>query len=451
MEILHIRKGMKLCSMMIIFLVFIFSVQAAIIFEDNFDSQANWQATFPIGGYPNPDDSAGAAAYCNPGANGIGTTCNFASGGFSLPSPYNVVRVQGKTCAAREFQGLYFNSIPGYPYESAGACYGGNGKCLTVWEELCGDNFDHSDNDIGIALPDEYQEAWIRFRFKVGRRANGLPYYANHELTGGTMKKLWHFQHWDSETGASPFNYFSRDQHNYPVTVGGYSMYENYFELYDQSRCWCSENDYPDNDNSVNCADGTARTAYGCCSTCTGYPYYGDPSDIWDNYGSWTPLTSRIGDGNWHTIEIHLKVNDYNSTTNHWNSNGQMVVYYDGVAGTGQGHWTIVPQLQDGADPVSPRGYKMFAIGGNSNNYDPSCSGTGCWQYYVYDDFVISTSYIGLDYVINSTQETYHVADTNHDNRISTTELLLYVQSWKSDTVALNDLIDAIKLWKTTG
>lgn len=399
--------------------------QAAIIFENDFDGLDNWVATYPVGGYPNPTDTAGASAHCNPGANGVGVDCNFSSGGFAMPLPFNVVRTQGKTCATREFQGMYINSVPGYPYESSGACYDGSGKCLTIWEELCGDNFDHSDNDLGIALPNEYEEAWIRFRIKIGRRADGSVYHANHHAlitasTQGTQRKLWHFQHWDSETGASPFNYFSRDQDNYPGLVGGYQNYKpagmstyGYSYMYEIGRQWCNEMDVtaydayytnPPTDTAV-CyrsgdiagnPTGSLRDHYGCCGMGMGWPFLGNPTNVWANYGSYVPWTSRIGDGNWHTIEVHYKGNTYNSGTGHWNKDGIATVYLDGVAGVDDaGIWDEFVNNQDGADTVNPRGLKMFAIGGNTNNYDQTCSGANCWQYSVLDDFCISDSQIG--------------------------------------------------------
>jgi hypothetical protein len=178
------------------------------------------------------------------------------------------------------------------------------------------------------------------------------------------MHKLFHIQHY---LDGSPHAYFSANEGNQPVVSGGIKQYSTYIELYAAGRCYDT--------------------------------YYCHDDTIW-RISTVTAAfqTGGIFDGNWHCLEWRVKRNSAINTADGlievW-LDGTKLTYLDGYPNTGYNF------TETGSDL---RGWAYASIGGNTNNvFDTSCANTAdCEQWYAMDDVVISTTYVGTDYVIGS-------------------------------------------------
>jgi chitinase len=238
-------KFFVLCLLCSLFLCI--NAQAAVIFQDNFDSSANWTVTQPIAGgnqcWSDCNIPGSWTGYYNSGSKCIG-----ASG---VPGNNN----------------LYIN-VAGYPTEST-TCRGGSGKCFTHWMESClqPPQFDDADGMLGIDLGAEYEDVYVRIYIRFD---------SAFELDPAGMFKLFHAQHWAGS--ATPWNYFERDTNNQPVAAGGIANYGGILFLYSSARCFTTYNCYGD----INWRLGTTAWAY---------------------------ANGGVFDGNWHSIEMRYKRN----------------------------------------------------------------------------------------------------------------------------------------------
>jgi hypothetical protein len=115
--------------------------------------------------------------------------------------------------------------------------------------------------------------------------------------------------------------------------------------------------------------------------------YYGDyVYSGGSTSGSWQD-SGRLGDGEWHYHEVHLKMNSVPGT-----ADGELGYYIDGVS---QMVFDDVPWIQSGGEMV---GWNMVSPGGNQD-FHTLVSG-GETYYYDIDDLVVSTDRVGMDYVI---------------------------------------------------
>ena len=305
-----------------------------VIFQDNFDSSANWTVTQPTGSSVSCSNSScgvpgGWTGYYN-GA----CLCDGVSG-----EPGNNL--------------LYINQYAGYPNET-NACRGGSGKCLNIWQESCISGFDNSDAQMTFDSGTEYEELYLRFyiRFKSGWELKPLV------GEDGFAMKLYHIQHYSS---GSPHAYFGANPGNQPVSSGGLNQYSTSIQFYSENRCQTN--------------------------------YYCHAITLW-TLGSttWGYAAGGIFDGNWHSIELRIKRNSSIGV-----SDGILELWFDGVKKNYisgyQGN--DIPYNDSGSSEL--RGWRYVMLGGNSyNQWDTSCSNMAdCEQWYAIDDVVISTTYIG--------------------------------------------------------
>lgn len=336
-----------------------------IIFEDNFNSQTDWTVTQPSG--------STEACY-----NFYGTDCGLYPSGWS--GFYNGACLCGSEIADEPGNNLYYiNASPGYPTVTTNTSRGGSGKSMTFWQESCTSIYDNSDGQIGI-LFDEQPETYLRMFF---RAQPGYEYIT----TTNMSQKLGHMQHY---VDGSPTQYFNVNPGNQPVSTFQLliSNEQQLVKIGAEARC---------------------RDSYYCHSQIL-WPV----SSITTAY-----QPGGLLDGDWHCIEWRFKINSAVGV-----ADGIMECWLDGTklaySPDQRGDNIEWNDLDDG----DLRGFRYATIGGNSNNqWDTSCSDMAdCEQWYAIDDVVISTEYIGPDYVIGG--DTYTdptVTITDPSNGFSTT------------------------------
>ena len=336
---------------------------------------------------------------------------------------------------------IYVNSIPGYPFGS-GVCRGGSGKCFTKWQEAClapNTNFDDADANFGVDLGSEHNELYLRFFIK---------FPSSFVLNDGQAFKLFHLQHYNGG-GATPWNYFGRDTNNQPVTAGGIRRADgNYVDIYAEARGYPKYythnpmfwriSTYAAATASGGILDGnwhsielrqrmnsTVGTADGIMEAWVDGNKLGNWADYpantinWNNISTITradisfnaqtkTISSISGDLSNQIFVTELPIVVSGSTRN----NGTYTI----VSRADTHQVTVAENLLDesaGASvtitqtPPEVRGFRFVSISGNNMSWTTACSdGSGamseCEQWYSIDDPVVSTTYIGPDYVIGN-------------------------------------------------
>jgi hypothetical protein len=358
---------MRIKLFFIILILFISSPSwGAVIFSDNFDSQADWtmtqSASTDIGCFT-PNSACGTS----PPTNWHGYYNGMSYLGNAQPG-YGV-----------GYNNIYIDAIAGYPYETSSTCRGGSGKCLTFWDEAVSQNFVNSDGQLILQMDQEYSEIYIRFYIKFGSKSDGNDYSVAHTgVEGGSGgHKLNHATHYLSGV---PWQYFTANEGNQPGVSGGFQGYGGAFYNYMAYRCY--EGD--EGNHSPSCAAGEAYY-------CQGTPAYSfDVGCDLDQVQVNSNINSTMLDGNWHRMEYRLKMNTVVGT-----ANGIYQFWYDTAAqGSPTDSRTAIPFSQVGA-PTPVRGFRLVSIGGNNNYWFSGCTGAQCEQWYAIDDLCISDSYIG--------------------------------------------------------
>lgn len=319
---------------------------AAVLYETNFDSSADWTVVQPM-----PPETQ-----CYPPTN------------CGMPSPWNSYKNGSNRCGSgvsgRPGSNLwYIDTGAGYSdaYSTTPTACASGAKCATYWMESCVDGFEDSDGSMTIIMDSEQSDLYVRWKIK---------FKPNFELMSSDWQnKLFHIQH--SVDGSNPYSYFSGSGDNVPVTVGGLASYsDNYLYFYAENRC------------------------YGPTYACNGVV----------NWGLGTIASQRnaggLLDGNWHTIEYRATMNTIVGTCN-----GSVNLYIDGVLKS------VIPGYPNTGlcfSQTGMRGWKSVLIGGNSDiQWDLSSSTMESReQWYAVDDVVISTTYVGTDYVIGGGGDT---------------------------------------------
>ena len=331
------KKIIFLIGLAIVFLILARSgVNGEVLFQDNFDSQANWTVLQPTG----------STNFCYPGNCTPGNPPNNWSGYYN------------GACLCDGISGepgnnlLYINQYAGYPNET-NTCRGGSGKCWTYWQESCVNYFDNSDGMLFKDLGQEYQEVYIRIYMKF---KSGWERKVDH-----SSFKLFHVQH--IIPGTNPYIYHDVEggQNNRPLAAGGIREDAGYMYLYGDGLCYTNISCHGD----ILWSLGTITAAY---------------------------QAGGIFDGNWHSIEWRFKSNTVINT-----ANGIVEVWFDGVKlNYFSGYIGNNINFND-AGSSELRGFRYIGLGGNSESqWDTSCSNMAdCEQWYAIDDVVISTTYIG--------------------------------------------------------
>ncbi|HAM35669.1 MAG TPA: hypothetical protein DEB40_07885 [Elusimicrobia bacterium] len=322
---------------------------AGVVFSDNFDDSPDW--------YVKKQNQVGACVE--------GVTANTCA----VPGGWTHFRTDEK-----------WNPYGGTPGShpviqiSGEQHYGPGGKAYVQWNEShkgnSGDGWG-ADGIIGKALDKDYSELYVQYktRFMPGFKRFWTP-----NANAGFLK-TFRVSHWDRI--GSPFQAFE---------AGALAP----IMLYD-----ANENEWP--------PYGFASSAFRCDPQATNYycsGVKGAKSGFVDASGQpitgWSanipPSTDdqRLGifDGNWHTIEHHVKLNSAPGV-----SDGIYQYWYDGylLADLSNVQWI-------GAGGNINAGWNWVALGGNAfNNYmniTDSAYQPGAEQWYAIDDVIVSTQYI---------------------------------------------------------
>jgi len=307
--------------------------QAVVLFQDNFDSDANWTATQPL-----PPETQ-----CYQPSN-----CGMPGGWTAYKNGSNRC---GSGVSGRPGNNLwYINAGAGYgdAYSSpTSSCYSGS-KCATYWMESCVDGFEDSDGSLAVDLGQTYQDIYVRWYVK---------FKPNFELMSGDWQfKMYHFQH--SIYGSNPFTYFDGAGANVPVNVGGLSSYsDGQLYFFAETRCYGTYYCH----SPINWALGTISSQ----------------------------RSNGLLDGNWHSIEVRTKMNSSTGT-----SDGLVELWIDGVKKSVVPGY---PNNDIRFNQTGVRGVRTILIGGNSDvQWDLSSSTMQSReQWYAVDDVVVATQYIG--------------------------------------------------------
>lgn len=340
-------------GVMVLLLALSVPCHAAVIFEDNFDSDPDW----------------------NTAGQHEGQACITSQ----------------SVCAATDYPSGYtfFRSVPystGYnpvaqithlPSSLSDHTTGSTtGKAFIVTNESMSTTTPFpSDGMIGkfFGFSAAYPELYVRFWARTQPGYQTLP---------GSQSKLLRFGSWDGRLDA-----FSWDYPQAPALFWDWSTYSSpaVADWVPAYRC----------DNSSN--------TYYCSSSVNSYQR-NDYMQNWTNSTNTVnnPTSQSAGgfaDGTWHRYDFHVK---YNSAPGV--ADGVFEFMLDGVqmvgnkSSTGSYPATNVVFRESGSTKT---GFNIFAIGGNSNNkYDTSAGIHQQW--YAIDDLVVSTTAIPSNYVIGS-------------------------------------------------
>ena len=363
----------KIFTLLAFFLLLVTSpVHAGVIFSDNFDSQTDWTKT-----QSKVDTTWCWTGDCTPGAAPTGWTGYL--NGRSLCSD------------TAGYNNFYINASPGYPESTGNTCRGGSGKCLTFWSESCAPQFENSDGSLIVDLGVEYKTLYVRWyvRFQPG-----WVWGQTGEGVGAPQHKFWHIQHYGS---GLPWEYFGANEYNQPLVSGGIQVdvVGQYTGIYQAIRGFCGEG-------------GPSNSCY--------YPNTGTPNysaswlfntndasgrnqlDVDNDYAKryvyevWGSGTGKLGDENWHYIELMQQMNTWSGTA--WNADGIIKIWIDGILQTSRSNISFNKASGGYNAETNPvRGFRVISLGGNNNNYYAASGDREQW--YAIDDVCISTDPIG--------------------------------------------------------
>jgi hypothetical protein len=347
-------KSIIRIGLLLLFVLYPSASWSRILFEDNFDSQPDWSPT---------QLSSMSISYTS-------------TSEFDMPVGYTNWRVgRSENLESPGNNTLNINSAQPR---------GGAGKSFLFWSEMTKDW--GADGLLGITFPDE-PEIYIRWYFKA------QPDWRWRDTSyNQTAMKFLHASHFDIADPGSEYDYFS-DTQNKPRVLYTFNKYNG-----SQSNIavsWLlSWYDY-----------GTSRREI------TYYPgslYSGEGTDWWSNaadyeaeliadgiYADYLPHDQgMMGDGEWHCWEWHLKMNTADGV-----ADGVYEAWLDGIP---MGSFTDI--MWANTESATRHWNRVWLGGNNINTYDDG-GGADPWdrlneQWYAIDDFVVSTEYIGPDYVI---------------------------------------------------
>lgn len=316
-------------SVVIIFFLFITNSFAAVLFEDNFDNQADWE---PVSS----------------------SSCSSGDCSSVVPSGWSYFTSMGE-----------FNT-PGvgdhYTVNISNENYRGtSGKAYTIWTESGTASNWNTDSKLMKVLANTYTELYSRIYIKL------QPGWQWDSPSDG-LQKIFEILWWD---GTGSIYEFFPTGNSAPIAQ---------FQTR-QSATYGFNFDY-----NIRCADQVDN--YYCGA--------GGLNESHTAMGTFAAV-GNMGDGEWHCLEMRVKLNTY---TTQWNIDGEWEVWWDGVSIANLN--TIMWQSSGTA-----RGWNTIGIGGNIYNHYSSVENRS-EQWYVIDDVVVATSYIGPDYVIGGQQQQHN-------------------------------------------
>ena len=300
-----------------------------IIFQDNFDDHPDWELTQPK----------------------APTALSVYSGEETIPSGWHSYYIAGS---------YYTDPGKNSIILSKENARDGKGKCLTFWNEsdTRGDGW-ASDNQLGLSLPDGYNELYVRFyiKFQLGWKW---------QTSNNPFQKFFRITHYH---GGSPYLFFEGgNQH--PLFTSLLAKWDGSANVSQYLNYRYENVYYP---NSASPSHTTGDTFYFGSGN-----YSGTGQTFWDN--------GMVGDGKWHCWEFYVKMNSGIGIPD-----GIIRFWHDGslIAEVTDLAWS------DEGSQVDPRlNWNYLTIGGNSFNHF-AVNEDEAEQWYAIDDFVVSTKRIG--------------------------------------------------------
>lgn len=329
---------MKYITILIISIFWVSVSHAGVIFEDNFDATSDWWTTMRAGNYQCVDTGCTEGAVAPP----VKWSWYYSD---EIWNPYSTSPTVG--------------SKPSMIIDGTNH-YGASGKAFTVWNESAREFI--SDGILAKHFSTDYNEIYVQLKIKF------QPGFQHFWTVGqnASMIKIFRAMHYDGS--GSPFLFFEGG--NVAPAYIFDTVNSEYGNMYATAlRC------------------DPQATQYRCPNNSVGYTKYaGEPT--WAN---------SLGDGEWHTLAWHLKMNSNLDV-----KDGIVQFWFDDVL---QLDKIDMDWLRSGGD--SQAGWNVIAIGGNAfNNYkqinSPYTFVSGAEQWYAIDDVVVSTTSIPDDYVIGS-------------------------------------------------
>lgn len=339
--------------------------RAEILFEDNFNQQSDWRNTCLVCGKTSSGYNGGADL------DGIPTgwsywradeywnkdmITGFGSFNSATPGADPVMRISNEQPYGPEGKSIIFTNES----ESNSPNGGGGG-----WA---------SDGILTFITPTDYPEISVQFKAKF--KPNFNRYWT---ASDSGQLKFFRIEHWDR--AGSPYDAFANGH------IGPAGLMT------------LSQNEYGGamSSDSIRCNPVDTESHYKCNGLNPGTKYYftgtGWPTSAPFNDGG----ARGIWDGNWHTIQLHLKLNSAPGISDGWYE-----IIYDGALVKSV---KTIPFILDGGDINA--GWNLISIGGNTfNNYmqiTDHIFRAGAEQWYAIDDVVVSTGLITNDYVIGLT------------------------------------------------
>ena len=307
-------------------------VFAKIIFEDNFDSQIDWQPSPGI----NDESPAGASSECNQG------NCS-----GQVPIGWSYYRSTGLWWGPNYQDTIRINSDNHH---------GVSGKAYTQWNEsnigASGDGWG-ADGILNKTFSIDYPELYAQFWMKM---KPGFVFDSNNDA----MLKIFRIKHYDRI--GSVFHAFT-DGNEAPVYLFDLKKSVNWGWRHMHSfRCDPQESAYY-------CPDGDEHDQL----------FIDDTTDPHD--------TGQAADGQWHKYTFHVKINTH---TSDWNSDGVFEFWYDGEL-----QYSIHDKKWIVSGNDYSLAWNSIGIGGNAyNNY--ANESTYSEQWYAIDDVCIATTQADL-------------------------------------------------------
>lgn len=312
---------------------------ASLLFSDNFDAQADWQPR--PSGVSNDASPAGGAASCD-----FNSPCS-----YPVPTGWNYFRVTGLWWGPIYQDTLRITNQQGR---------GESGKAFIEYTEsnngASGDGWG-ADGQLTKLLDQDYQEIYARIWIKTETSWQW-------NSTNDMIMKMFRAYHFDRS--GSIYVYFSAGN-SCPIALWDFK----------HSNTWGTR--------GMNTFRGDPQETryYMDGDSGTDYLLKAGDSTIEPN------SPGMLADGQWHSLEFHLKMNSYNSGTSTWNADGIYELWNDGELKFSRSNllWKST-----GSDPAI--GWNTISIGGNAFNLytDPANHGE---QWYAIDDVVVSTHYSG--------------------------------------------------------
>jgi len=343
-ETIRVRSNMFCKKVLALSASLVFSLnvaQAEVIFEDNFDAQADWAPT--------------------------GTEC----GGHWAERCVDNDIPPGWTWYRNS---EHWPETPGQRI-SSDVHRGESGKS---WIKSSESNHDpgesnyYSDSILQKVFPKDYEELYVGFWIKFSPTWRWL----TNPLASGEFK-LVRISHFDGGEGVNPFQ----------MGWSGNTAPMYLFQVKQSNRWGWRAHHEPRCDNQVDnyyCDNHDGYDPlYDCVPgmTCTGYEH---------SSGSVHPsYEDMMGDGEWHFLEYYVKMNSAPGA-----SDGEFAYWVDGYK---HHHYTGRKWRYEG----SPEnlGWNSVAIGGNWNNWFSESADNEEEEWYAIDDVVISTTRIGTDMI----------------------------------------------------